>query len=617
MKAVITLLVGFLLIPGMTAVAAPLPNEAVTGNLPDAATTGDFQSQIQQSIALRDAGTPAAALALIEPLAIQNPENWLLLAALADTLEDLEQPQRALTLYQKVVFLDPQNIGSRTRLAELLLGQNQKDSALEQYFIIAAARPFDPLIRKRTADLLIEADRTDAAIVHLEAYLKAVPNDDAAMRTLHSLYLWNDKLEDAMRVLKLLVERNPGDIGLERQLAERYLDQGNEKEAIKHYSRVVKADRQDAAALSTLGMLYEWNSMPAEALKAYEQYLVLRPFDSEIRVRALTLSSDMGLGRKARLHAQMVRAGDPRYADLARDIVISDTGFNSYVAMDYTFYNENGKFRFHQVGPRVSIGVTDWASVGAYYNFRYHEDLARTTQKPVMGHQIGAFASLNLPAGIMLTLDGSYIYYDTGRSSGNAGLTLSKEFENLTLTAFFERKDILSSMGDIIDSVVSNDIGLAIYTSPWDRMIVTAEISGGVYDDNNSHVAGTVGLGVRIVRSPSLELMYNYTIEHFKFDAKANNLSYFAPDLYHVHGPQLTFTHPVNHWFTYGLMAEVLHAYGYGDNALLFSGRAEFIFRPGLHHLIKTSYQGTVEMWGKAASGYQDNLLLFRYAYEF
>ena len=40
-------------------------------------------------------------------------------------------------------------------------------------------------------------------------------------------------------------------------------------------------------------------------------------------------------------------------------------------------------------------------------------------------------------------------------------------------------------------------------------------------------------------------------------------------------------------------------------------------FRPALHHLLQASYERSDEVWGSVEFRYQDNLLLFTYAYEF
>jgi predicted Zn-dependent protease len=574
-----------------------------------------------QARALRDAGKPAEAEAILRPYLATSPVDADVRVELAQSLSDQSKDAEAVSQWEEVLRARPEDDNARLRLADIYLGLDQADSALEQYQAVLGRNPNDPALRRRTGMLLVDLDRGAEAVAHLEAYSVLVPGDDEVMNVLEKLYRWNDRPDLAIRILERRIDLHPGDIDAVRQLAESCVDLGNEKKAIDLYQKVVMARPDDLEARHALGELYEWNGAPTRALEQYDAYLKARPFDSEVRARSLSLSSDLGLGSEARMHGYFLRSTDPRFQSRAREAILADTGFGSWAGVEYDFYNELNNLTRHLAGPRAQYRLNNIVTLGLWYQFRHLSGPSIVDGNPkstVMGHAVGVFSNLSLPLEFKLSLGASFAHYDTGFNSGNGFLNLSRDFGPVNLSLQAERTDLLSSVGDVQTKVVSNDMTLGIDTEPVDRFLMHFSGTWGYYSDKNQRLAAGAGVGWRPLDSPRIELWYEYMYNHFKDPETSNpDISYFAPLNYQRHGPMATMMHAVTTWFAYGLDLHLWHVYDSGEQSIRIESGAKVTLRPALHHLIQLSYLRTDAVWSSSSAKYRDQQGTFTYAYEF
>lgn len=567
-----------------------------------------------------DQGQAAEVPDLLRPCLDMHPVDPEVRKIVAEALLALDRPEEAADQWGEVLKAAPLDDDTRLRLADLWLSLDHPDSALELYQEVRSRRGEDPTLMRRVGLLLVDQDRQAEAIDLLARYLQIVPGDDEVARTLMQLYRWQDRPEDARRLLEARVRQRPDDLEALRQLAAMHLDDGREREAIEAYERLLAALPDDPLVIRTLGLLYEWNGRPRDALHLYDRLLEQQPFDGEIRARALSLSSDLGLGARARRYATLLRTSDPRFRDLARQSVLADTGLASHLSLEYTLFHEKDRLWFHGVGPRGAWQFRPEASVGAFYQFRFlrgpssEPDRGRRT---VLGHAVGAFAEADLTA-VQLSLGASWQHYDTGFDSGNGYLVVSRDFDRVSLAAEVRRADVMTAIGDIETRIVANSLSLGLDSEPVDRMILHLGGSYGVWSDWNQRWSASAALGVRVMNSPRLELRYDYEGEGFRYPGRRyGRITYFAPEHYHLHGPVVHWTHAVRPWFAYSLSLHLWHAWGEGDNALLLQVAPQVTFRPGGRQLLQASYQRTDGIWGHVGARYQDDLLTVTWGYEF
>lgn len=619
------------------------------GVLPDgvpearAQTTGSIEAEAAVPVgnpdeAVRTArqlisdGKPADAEQILLELNRTNPDNPAVLGALAEAIHEQNRTVEAVRLYERVVALDPEGLEARLRLADFYIWTEQPDSALEHYMVAQKSRPNDPALLQKIAQLLLAMDRTEESIPYLEGTLSALPGDAATMKSLYEAYLWTDRPTKALGLLEQMVEQRPGDIRLARELAERYLDGEEEAKARAVYERILETHPEDTESLHALGQLYEWDDRPRAALKQYERYLEFKPFDSEVRARALSLSMDLGFGRRAKSHAGILGAADPRFDDLARRALLVDPSIGSAIGTEYIWFSEVQGFNHHAWRIWGAVGINEYVTLGAFYRFHWFlgpDDLQNASTSPdqdIYGHQPGLFGTFKLPGQWTLGWNMSVLKYHefaSWTSIVNARLEARKDFGIVSLALFVERADLHSWVGAVADKVTANTGGFELYIVPVERFFIalSAEYSwlnSGAQLDENHRIFGEAAGGYVIFDLPRFEATYTYAIEHFtrNHDTVAySTKDYFNPNAYQTHGPGLVFRHPVNTWFIYGLDLHLMHAVN--DSSLLLTYGAMLGFHPGERHHLELSYLRTDTVYGTTTSLYSENILRAAYTFEF
>lgn len=577
---------------------------------------------VRQAHSLREEGRAAEAEAMLRKALEASPEDPALLAELGEALVDVGREDEALSCYERLVSIRPDDINARMRLADLYLFRDHPDAALAHYMNVLNAKPNDPGVRRKVADILIAMDRNADAIPHLIAYLEAVPGDIETIHTLYKLYLWTDQQARAIETLKSLFEQNPQDLEIARELAERYVDMADEKNAIAIYERILKHHPNDAASLRALGELYEWNDAPRKALDLYEAYLAIEPFDAEIRGRAMQIAVDLGLGNRAKHHAEVLGMADPRSRELSRSIMLVDTGFGTAIGAEYTFFSDSNDFYHHVVGPRFRYAINDNVGVGARYAFHLLEGPLGNVTQQVMGHQGELFADARLSWEVLLEGSVSVTWYDLNWTSVNAFVAATKDFAEGFVRIFAERSDWLTTNNDVDKRVVANGAGLSFMWDFWSPMYLTLS---GEYNylesTGNDNHRGLIegGLGVVAYENPRVEVAYEYSIEMYHLTNQAD-FTYFVREHYQMHGPMVSIRHPVTHWFLYAADLHLWHAIEDSSASaptLLLTYGAELVLRPELSHLINLAYHRTDTIVGTSSTVYRENVLMASYTYEF
>ena len=589
---------------------------------------------VRRAHTLRDEGHAGEAEPLLRTVVEQAPDNLPALVELAETLTDLDRDDDAMHLYERIVAMQPDDATTRMRLADFYLFKDQPDAALGHYMVVLNARPNDPSLHQKVAQILMAMDRTADAVPHLKAYCDAVPGDVDARKELYKAYLWTDDVASAMAMLRQIVAEHPEDLDSTRELAERMVDKSDEKGAIELYERLVERNPTDSPARRELGELYEWNDAPRKALDQYEAYLELKPFDSEIRGRALQLSVDLGLGNRAKSHADVLGVADPRSRELSRQMMLVETGLGTSLGAEYAFFNNNNQFFHHEVGPRFRYGIGEDIGVGARYAFHLVKGpqsyVTPAVEPPggpatgqAMGHTGEVFADFRLPWDLLLQAGVAVTWWDTHWTSVGALLALTKDFGEASITLSGQRAEYLTTFGDLDFKVMGNTAALDVAWEFWYPMFVTL---GGEYTylqasglPANHRLMGQVGLGVVAYDDPRVEVAYEYDIEAFT-KTSPDQFSYFVRNHYQRHGPAISLRHPVLHWLLYGFDVHLWHIPEDSTSTfptMQLTYGAELVMRPGGDNLIKLAYHRTDTIVGYSSSLYNENVLTVSYTYEF
>lgn len=586
-----------------------------------AAGQEDAPSALERARALRSAGDPAQAEALLREAAAADPSDAAVFLEWSQALADLDREEEALRAGERAVALRPDDGDARIWLAELYLRREQPDSALEHYLVVARDRPQDLALRRRVAQVLVWLDRNEEAIPHLEAYVAAVPGDLEGLKTLARLYLWTDRADEALATLARVVAADPSDREAALELARRYVDLDRFSKAIDVYERLRERDPSDADAVCALGTLYDWTDAPRKALAAHEACLALRPFDAQARERALALSLDLGHERQARAHARVLGLSGAAYDEAARRALLEQARHGTALGVDFRWFNDRLGFDHVAVGPWGSVGLGEDVTLGARYRvhwLRGHPDLDRKRPEVArIGHEAGLFGEVRVAPGWTLDVSAWVTHYDSPWTSFNARVEQRADFDRVSLSVFGERADHLATAGAVDERVVLNTGGLTLYWNPWRGLFFDLVAKGSYLNpDGNARFFGWGAAGYVLLDMPRLDASYTYSIEHFRDHREGGAIrSYFNPRAYQTHGPSASFRHPVTMWFLYGFDLRLWHAVR--DDALLATVGALVGFRPGDRHSLDLAYRRTETLVGTTATLYQENVLTASYVFEF
>lgn len=202
-----------------------------------------WECKYNLAIAWLDAGNADKAISVLEPLAIEQPENATVLSLLGSAYESLEQLPQALDAYQKAVRADPQN----------------PDRYLDY------------------TRLLMDLDRTDEATKVVEEGIEGTQDAYALDIRLGVLQVKRGKYDDAREAFNLAVALHPDIVMGYVALAQTYMQQGRDQDALGPLNRARKKLPQDATLEYYVGLVSLRLGMNDEALTALKNAERLRP----------------------------------------------------------------------------------------------------------------------------------------------------------------------------------------------------------------------------------------------------------------------------------------------------------------------------------------------------
>jgi tetratricopeptide (TPR) repeat protein len=136
-----------------------------------------LNASLQQARDLEKAGNNDQAIALLKPLAEQNPDKDLLWASLGDAYRSAKQWPEAIEAYQKAVQLNPKSGGYHNGLAEAYAKSGQVDKALAEYNAAAQAEPANAAMYYfNEGAVLTNTGKVDDALTAFDKVIAADPS---------------------------------------------------------------------------------------------------------------------------------------------------------------------------------------------------------------------------------------------------------------------------------------------------------------------------------------------------------------------------------------------------------------------------------------------------------
>jgi tetratricopeptide (TPR) repeat protein len=218
----------------------------------------DHDARTVLATALRLRGDHAAARAVLEPLATEQPTSWIVRLELAQVLIALGQSRAAIAPLSRAVELNPGLAAAWRLLGDLLLVGGRVGEARAAYDRFLRATIADRRLAG-AAEAFLDG-RLELAGTRLGSVLTADPGALAAAHLLAEVLARRGRLADAAELLRQCVAQAPTFAAARRSLAQVLMASGKPSEALLELDRLLSNDRADnrcrmmrAAALTDIG----------------------------------------------------------------------------------------------------------------------------------------------------------------------------------------------------------------------------------------------------------------------------------------------------------------------------------------------------------------------------
>ena len=329
--------------------------------------------------ARRRLGQPAAALALLEPLANAFPRAARTRYELGMTLAALGECPSAVTALRQAVTLDPQMAEGWRALGDQLFLQGDAKGAEAAFAHHVRASVRDPRLKVVAASIF--SGRLSDAEKLLHTHLSAEPNDAEALSLLADIFTRQSRKADAELVLARCIELDPEFDGARFSYAYTLYQRQKAAQAIPHVEQLLARNPTDpayrnlmAACLALVGeydrvieidegLLAEYGKQPkiwlnyghtlrtvgrtADAIAAYKQCIALAPdlgdaYWSLANLKVASFSADEAAAMVAQLRRTDVADEDRLHLNYALGKALEDAGD---FGASFEHYAEGGRLR--------------------------------------------------------------------------------------------------------------------------------------------------------------------------------------------------------------------------------------------------------------------------------
>ena len=244
------------------------------------AAPNDPRAKLILASALRRRGQPAAALAILSPLAKAYPRAAHTQYELGMTLGALDRATPALAALRQAVALNPKLAEAWRALGDRLFAAGDAAGADAAFAAHDRATITDPALAP-AADALYSG-RLEEAEVLLRTHLVRRANDAAALRLMADVMIRRERYADAETVVDQAVRLDPDHLGGRFMRANALFQQQKAPEALAEVERLLAESPDDAAYLNLLAGCLALVGDFDKVLATYQT--LLKAYDRQARV---------------------------------------------------------------------------------------------------------------------------------------------------------------------------------------------------------------------------------------------------------------------------------------------------------------------------------------------
>jgi predicted Zn-dependent protease len=239
------------------------------------AIPGHPRARLILGAAHRIAGQTLAALEILEPLALEQPQSSPVQLELAIAQSEAGHVSEAIAALRRVLSLKPESPDAWRLLGDLLAVQGDADGAdhARAAYIKAATR--DPRLIEAAAALL--ANDLPRAEKRLRAHLQAYPTDVAAMRMLAEVAARLRRYDDAQSLLEQCLALAPSFDACRHNYAIVLNRQGKAAAALPEVERLLRKEPRNPGYRNLQAAILAHLGDYAESIALYEKALADLP----------------------------------------------------------------------------------------------------------------------------------------------------------------------------------------------------------------------------------------------------------------------------------------------------------------------------------------------------
>jgi len=231
---------------------------------------------LEQSRALMASGRPDEALADIEKMLADDPENITALALKAQAFLVLGRSTEAEAVLAEILDLDSQNSEAVAALCGIEMQRRNYDRVIELAEIGRSTRSAFGVFDAWEARALLSMGQPDKAEDVVRTAMQSMPDDPDLLVVRATLDLRRGETEPAEIALRQAIATDPYHKPARNRLGQLLVESDRPQEAIAVYEDLLRISPGDSEALFTIGSIL-LQSNPVEALPYLEEAVRLAP----------------------------------------------------------------------------------------------------------------------------------------------------------------------------------------------------------------------------------------------------------------------------------------------------------------------------------------------------